>query len=429
MALPVRYKLVGMLASGSMINYADRINISVAAPVMMPTLGWDEGRFGLVFSAFLAGYTLLQFPGGIIADRWEPRKVIALACVGFSIFTALTPLGGLAFGLMLAIRFLVGMFESVSFPAYAALNSRWIPRHEYSRAQTISVAGSYLGQVVSYPLTTWIVMTFTWPIAFYFNAAIGGIWLIAWLAFSTNTPAEHPKISPTELRIIQDNLAPRADSTSSPWAVVKEPQVLWLALSYLCLIYGLWMIVLWLPTYMVKVRGFSMQQMGWIGMFPTFASFLGLTGGGVLSDMLLRRGFSPRFARAQGPALCIAFAVPFLVAAVLVPWGGVSVACFTTYLFFMNIAGGGYWAMPLELSPKRVGAISGVMNGAGNGAGVFGPMTAGFLVSTTGNWALPFFVAAGFAVISFLVFYFLVQPKPIEEKIQPPQAVAQKMRA
>ncbi len=69
------------------------------------------------------------------------------------------------------------------------------------------------------------------------------------LAFSTNTPAEHPKISPTELRTIQDNLAPRADSTSSPWAVVKEPQVLWLALSYLCLIYGLWMIVLWLPTY------------------------------------------------------------------------------------------------------------------------------------------------------------------------------------
>jgi nitrate/nitrite transporter NarK len=264
--------------------------------------------------------------------------------------------------------------------------------------------------------------------AFYVNALIGGLWLVAWLAFATNTPAAHPKISAAELREIEGHLPPRSSSPAAPWAVLKEPQVLLLALSYLCLVYGLWMIVLWLPTYMVKARGFSMQQMGWIGMIPTFTSFLGLTSGGVLSDMLLRRGFSPRFARAQGPSLCIAAGVPFLVAAVLVPWGSVSVACFAIYLFLLNVAGGGYWAMPLELSPQRVGAIAGVMNCAGNGAGVFGPMTAGFLVSVTGNWALPFLVAAGFAVVSFLVFYFLVFPEPIQEKIQPPETAAREAR-
>src|SRR5262249_2307045 len=152
-------------------------------PIMMPALGWDEGRFGLVFSAFLAGYTLLQFPGGVIADRWSPCRVLALACVGFSVFTALTPFGQLAFGLMLAIRFCVGMFESVTFPAYASLNARWIPRHEYSRAQTLSLSGAYLGQVLSYPLTTWLVLTFSWPMTFYFNAAVGVLWLLVWLAF------------------------------------------------------------------------------------------------------------------------------------------------------------------------------------------------------------------------------------------------------
>ena len=122
MALPVRYKLVGLLTIGSMVNYADRVNISVAAPVMMVALGWDEARFGLIFSVFLVGYTLLQCPGGVIADRWNTCKVLAIACIGFSIFTALTPLGGLAFGLMLAIRFCVGLFESVSFPSYASHN-------------------------------------------------------------------------------------------------------------------------------------------------------------------------------------------------------------------------------------------------------------------------------------------------------------------
>jgi len=425
MAWPVRYKLVGLLATGSMINYADRVNISVAAPVMMLALGWDEGQFGLIFSAFLAGYTLLQFPGGIIADRWNACKVLAFACVGFSIFTALTPLGSLAFGLMLAIRFGVGMFESVSFPAYASLNSRWIPRHEYSRAQTLSLSGSYLGQALSYPVTTWLVLAFSWPMAFYFNAFVGLIWLVAWLAFATNAPAEHPKISAAELREIEANRAPRPKVAVSPWAVLKEPQVLLLSLSYLCLVYGLWMIVLWLPTYMVKARGFSMQAMGWIGMIPTFASFAGLTCGGVLSDVLLRRGFSTRFARAQGPSLCIALGVPFLVAAVLVPWGGLSVACFAAYLFLMNVAGGGYWAIPLELNPQLVGAISGVMNCSGNFAGIFGPMTAGFLITATGSWSLPFLVVAGFAVVSFLVFYFLVIPEPIEGKVRLPEVVAQ----
>ena len=95
MALPVRYRLVGLLAAGSTINYADRVNISVAAPVMMAALGWDEARFGVIFSVFLIGYTLLQVPGGVIADRYNTCKALAIACIGFSVFTALTPLGAL----------------------------------------------------------------------------------------------------------------------------------------------------------------------------------------------------------------------------------------------------------------------------------------------------------------------------------------------
>ena len=155
--------------------------------------------------------------------------MLIVACIGFSIFTALTPFGGLAFGVMLAIRFLVGAFESVSFPAYASLNSRWIPRHEYSRAQTLSVSGAYLGQVVSYPLTTWLVLSFSWPMAFYFNAAVGIVWLIAWSLFATNTPAEHPKMTQAERQEIEANMAPRSRETVSPWALLKEPHVLFLS--------------------------------------------------------------------------------------------------------------------------------------------------------------------------------------------------------
>lgn len=427
MAWPVRHKLVGLLAVGSAINYADRVNISVAAPTMMAELGWHEARFGVIFSAFLLGYGFLQIPGGLFADRWGAKFVIAGACVGFSLFTALTPLGGTAFGLMLALRFCVGLFESVTFPAYASLNSRWIPRAEFSRAQTRSLSGVYIGQTLSYPITTWLVMTFSWPVTFYFNAALGALWLIVWLAYAANTPAEHPKMTAEELHHIEAGLSPRSDTPTSFWSILKEPPVLFLSLAYLCLVYGLWMIVFWMPTYMVKGRGFSMQAMGWVGMIPTFASFAGLMSGGVLSDALLRSGFSSRFARAQGPALCIAAAVPFLIAAALVPWAGVSIACLTLYLFLANAAGGGFWSIPRELSPNQVGVISGVMNCAGNFAGILGPLSAGFLVSSSdGNWALPLLAASGVALLAFLVLYFLVIPDPLQEDVPVPHVAPQR---
>ena len=413
MSWPVRYRLVSLLTVGSMINFIDRVNISVAAPVIMPALGYDEAQFGLIFSAFLAGYTLFQFPGGAIADRWSAKKVVALSCLGFSLFTALTPLGGLAFLLMLAIRFLVGIFESVSFPAYAAINARWIPRREYSRAQTISLSGSYLGQVIAYPLTTWLVLHFSWRWSFYFNALLGLLWVVAWYHFATDQPNQHPRISKSELADIEENRAARSSEPVSPWVALKSPQVLFLSASYLFLLYGVWMLILWLPTYLVKGRGFSVQQMGWIGMIPTLMSFAGLVSGGMLSDFLLRRGFSTRFSRAQGPALCIILGVPFLVTAVLVPSAVVSVACFAIYLFAITLSTGGFWAVPLELNPKLVGAISGVMTCAGNLGGVFGPLSAGYLYRSYGSWALPFLVAAGFATVAFLILFFLVVPEPL----------------
>jgi MFS family permease len=144
--------MIGLLFCGTVVNYIDRVNISVAAPVIMKETGWDKGQFGLVFSAFLIGYALLQIPGGMIADRWGGRKVLALAFCGFSLFTALTPLGQSAFMLLLLMRFFVGAFESVTIPALTSLNSRWIPRTEFGRAQTLSLSGITVGQMIAYPL-------------------------------------------------------------------------------------------------------------------------------------------------------------------------------------------------------------------------------------------------------------------------------------
>ncbi len=413
--LPIRYRIIGLITLGTMINYVDRINISVAAADIMNDTGWDEGRFGWVFSVFLIGYALFQYPGGALADRWSARKVVGLSCVGFSLFTALTPLGQGALFLLLALRFLVGACESMSFPSFASLNSRWIPRSEFARAQAMLLAGIYLGQIAAYPSTAWIVEHYSWPAVFYVNAAIGLLWVSGWLWYARDRPRDHPSITPAEVAKIDAETAPRSSARSaSLGAILRSPPILYLCLSYMLYGFVAWLFIFWFPTYLVKARGLSTMQMGVVGMLPIGAGFVGVMVGGWYSDLLVKRGVSPRAARVRLPGLLVVLSSPFLVAGVTVESVPLCIASFGLFYFAFSSALAGYWALPLELSPSFVGSIVGVMNTSGNMAGLFGPITAGYLVAGSGNWALPFYLAAFLAVICGGIYALLVAADPIE---------------
>lgn len=412
--MPVRYKVVGLLFLSTIINYADRVNISVAGMDIMRETGWDKAQFGVVLSAFLLGYALFQFPGGVIADRWSARKVLALSCLGFSLFTALTPIGGMGLAVMLLLRFLVGACESISIPALASFNSHWVPRHEYARAQTVSISGTSIGQMLAYPTTTWIIELFSWPVVFFFNAAVGFLWMAVWLWYTTDTPREHPQIDTEELQYIENHLLPRAtQSHLSFWSILAAPSVLALCSTYMLYAFIAWIFILWFPTYLIEVRGFSRLVMGGVGMLPTFGGFLGMIAGGAISDWLLRNGYGARVARARFPGLCVGLAMPLLLAAVLVPSAALSVALFVLFYFTFSLAVSGYWTIPLELAPRAVGAVGGVMNTTGNFAGFFGPMIAGYITMQTGSWISLFYLAAVLGAISSMIFMFLVRVEPI----------------
>jgi ACS family glucarate transporter-like MFS transporter len=417
--IPIRYRIVGLITLGTMLNYVDRINISVAATEIMRDTGWDEARFGWVFSTFLIGYALFQSPGGALADRWSARKVIGLSCIGFSIFTALTPLGQSAFFLLLVLRFMVGACESLSFPSFASLNSRWIPRSEFARAQAMLLSGVFLGQIVAYPSTAWLVENFSWQVVFYVNAAVGVIWVSAWLWYARDQPRQHPSISEAEIsRIESDVVAKDPDASVSLLAILRCRPVIVLCLSYMLYGFIAWLFVFWFPTYLVKERGLTTMQMGLVGMLPIGAGFLGIQAGGWFSDLLLRRGATPRTARARVPGLSVMVSAPFLVAGVSVESIALCIVCFGLFYFAFSASLAGYWALPLELNPKFVGSIIGVMNTSGNLAGLFGPITAGYLVASAGRWELPFYLAAFLTVISGGIYTLFVKADPIDIETQ-----------
>jgi ACS family glucarate transporter-like MFS transporter len=401
---PPRYTILLLLFLLSLVNYIDRVNISITAPVMMPELGWDTGLFGVVFSAFVCGYAIFMIPGGLLADTRSPKMLLTLACFGWSLFTLLTPLGQYAFVLMLTLRFLVGAFEAVSLPAATVINSRWVPKHELGLAQMISLSGIYAGQLIAYPISTWIIAHFTWKGVFYFNAIAGFLWIAVWLAFGSDRPPSSETQRP----------ATRVEKPKAPvGALLSAPAVLALALAYFFWAYGLSMVVAWLPTYLVKARGYTIQQMGIVGMLPVAGGLIGVLGGGVLSDYLIRRGVRLAVARKGIPATAIAISAPFLAIATAIESPLMAVVAFAVFMLLTTLGLVAFWSIPVEMNARFAGSIASIMNFGGNFGGFFSPMVAGFLVERTGDWSVPFYTAAGGCLVGAVVLGLMVPVRAI----------------
>ncbi|HEV8292920.1 MAG TPA: MFS transporter, partial [Tepidisphaeraceae bacterium] len=360
---------------------------------------------------------------GAIADRWSAKKVLMLAACGFSLFTLLTPLGAHTFFLLLTLRFLVGAFESMTFPAVMSINSRWIPRPEFGRAHTFSISGVTVGQVVAYPLTTWIISRGSWQTVFYINATFGLLWAVIWWWYAADTPAAHPAISREERDYIEAHLPPRSATQLPLRVILTEFPLLVVAFAYMCFAYIGWLFLFWFPTYLVEARGFSMGAMGIAGIFLHGGGFIGLVGGGALGDWLLRRGWSPQFVRARLGGIGLTLSLPFLLGAALVPS---PLLCVTFqvifYLLFVS-ALAGFSTVAIEFNQQLAGAIFGLINTLGTFAGFFGPLTAGYMLAGSGgNWLLPFFVSAAVGVVCATIL-FLVPVRPITLEALAPAAV------
>jgi len=404
---PPRYTILLLLFLLSLVNYIDRVNISLTAPVMMPELGWDTAWFGVVFSAFTCGYAIFMIPSGLLADTRSPKMLLAAACFGWSFFTLLTPLGQHTFLLMLGFRFLVGMFEAVSLPAATVINSRWVSKHELGIAQMISLSGIYAGQLIAYPIATWIITHFSWQDVFYFNAAVGFLWIAIWLWYGADTP---PGSVPAPAATVS---SPTQKAKIPLGALLANPAVLALAVAYFFWAYGLAMVVAWLPTYLVQGRGFTLQQMGWVGMLPVAGGLVGVLGGGALSDWLIKRGVSLMWARKGIPALMIACSAPFLALAAVIPSPLHAVFAFAMFQLLTTLGLVAFWSIPVEMNARLAGSIASIMNFGGNFGGFFSPMVAGYLVKQTGDWALPFYTAAVGCLVGAVVLAALVPVQPV----------------
>ena len=338
-----------------------------------------------------------------MGDRWGPRRVLTFAVIWWSLATFITPFARTV-PLMLAARIGLGVGEGVTPPALHSMTARWIPAHERSRVIAFDATGVYLGLMIAFPVSTWLVANLGWPWVFYTFGLLGLIWAVLWYFLVTSRPEEHPTISAAELAYIQQD-RPQADLVETvPWRLFFSSSAFWaLLVGQFCTLWTWYMFLTWMPIYLVSVRGFSLEEMGVYAMLPYFAMMITANGSGWAADRLIRQGVSPTLVRKGFQSVCFfgSAACLLLLSATTLQW--MALVYITLGLGSTAVSAAGFLVNHLDIGPRYAGVLMGIANTVGTIPGILAPAITGFIIQFTGSWDLVFYLAAGISGFGALV--------------------------
>lgn len=407
-----RWVILTLLLAISVITYIDRVNISVTARQMMPALGLTDLQMGEVFSAFVLGYALCQIPGGWLGDRWGPRKVLTLAVIWWSLFTALTavaatlPTAGLlgVLGSLMLVRFLIGAGEAAALPNFNRAIANWLPPSERGLGIGITIGGLGLGSALTPPLTAWLMVNLGWQAPFYAASLLGLLIAGIWYWYSTDRPAQHPSVNNAEAALIE---GPRTTDQPSftqavPWRLfARTPTVWWLVLSYGCLGYVAYIYLSWFYLYLVNVRGFGLLRGALFAASPFVAVTVFCPLGGWATDRLVARlGINRGRAYIGASGMLLAGLSILLGAFVESPFLALGLLSLGAGWLYFTV--GAYWSSTVDLSKPHAGTLSGIMNTGANIGGTLSPTVTPWLADQIG-WAAALGVAAALALLGGLL--------------------------
>lgn len=392
---------LSLLTLLGIITFLDRINISVAGPAIIDDLALSETQFGWVLSAFILSYSLFQIPLGAWGDKKGQRLVLMIIVLWWSAFTGFTGMAGGFISLMI-IRFMFGVGEAGAYPNMTGVIGKWFPKSERGRAQGFIWGASRFGGALTPILVVPVIAWAGWRMAFALLAGLGIIWCVVWLLWYRDNPAKVRGIKQAELaEIATEEIKPRE---KIPWKAILGKKQFWLILAmYWFYVWGSWFFFSWFPTFLVKGRGFTDNEMKWAVALPFLLGVGGNIAGGYLTDHFSKKYGLKAGRRITGvTGLVLAAALMFLAA--FIP-GKLAVFVFLSLCFgIMDLMLPSAWAICLDVGKKYAGAISGAMNTSGNLGGFVCATVFGYLVSATGNYNFPLYVISGMLIIAAILF-------------------------
>lgn len=409
----IRWLMVILAFVVAAVSYLDRSNISIAAPVLKTDLSLSDRQLGLVFSAFVFGYALTQPIAGRLADRFGPFMVIAIGITWWSILTAATALipstfAG-AFVTLLIVRCILGIGESVIFPASNRLVASWVPSSERGLANGLIFAGVGVGAGIAPPLITTIMISHDWRAAFFASAAIGIVALLLWVFLVRDRPENHPMIHQPELDHINADKAVAAEAgvvVAMPWrAIILNKQVALLTLAYFCFGYVAYIFFTWFFTYLSSVRGLDLKSSGLYGILPFIAMAIASPLSGYVSDKLSLR-YGRRIGRCGPAALGMALAAIFVALATQVADARLAAAVLALGSGGLYLSQSAFWTLSADIGRESAGSVSGLMNMGNQIGGVCVAAITPILAEMFG-WSGSFLFAAAAALIGAITWLFI----------------------
>lgn len=392
----LRWIIIGMICTLTVINYIDRMTLSVLAPTIMEEFGMTNVAYSRVVTAFLVAYTISQTLSGRLLDKIGTRRSFFVFVGLWTIASMLHATAGTVFALA-GFRFLLGLGEAGGWPGAAKAVAEWFPVKERAFAMAIFNSGASIGAVVAPPVIVWVALTFGWRYAFFIGATLATLVMVAWF-FLYRIPAEHPRLSESErAHILSDQGDPAgATTTRRPWLSLFRHRQVWALIGARFLTDPIWwFLISWLPNYLKNERGFSLALIGLFAWIPfLFADLGNLTGGGA-SSLLIKRGWTVDRAR-KTVMVTSAMLVPVGVFSVIyatsdaIAIAAVSVIAFAFQSWIVNVL-----TLPSDCFPKAdVGSVAGIGGTAAGIASIMFTLLVGYLVD---NFSYtPVYVIVGF---------------------------------
>jgi len=395
----LRWWIVGLVFLATLINYIDRLTISVLAPVITKDLGLTNTQFGGIVTWFLLAYTISQGLSGKLYDRIGTRLGFV---VSISIWSIAAILHAFARGLgtLSLFRFILGFGEAGNWPGAAKTVAEWFPATQRALGMAIFNSGAAIGSIVAPPLIVWLQLQYGWQTTFIVTGVLGFLWLALWLFFY-ESPGKHRWITKDELEFIQgkqetaDEHSQSLIAPTSPrWRDLLRYRQVWaIVLSRFLTDPVWWLYITWLPKYLSDARGFTLTKIGLFAWVPYVAADAGSLSGGWLSGHLMKRGWNVDSARKTVIAIAALLMPAGILAAFvsdpLVALGLIGVVLFGFQVWINNVQ-----TLPSDFFSDR--AVASVAGLGGTGAGI-GSM---IFILTTG-WVVdhfsyvPVIVAAG----------------------------------
>jgi MFS family permease len=408
-----RHVVTAFAVALAVITYVDRVGISVAVPLIRQDLALTSIQMGWALSAFGWAYAVFEIPGGWLGDRIGPRRVLMRIVLWWSFFTAATGWAWSATSLI-AIRGLFGAGEAGAFPNLTRVYTTWLPKHERERAQAILWMATRLSGAFTPLLVAILIEAITWRRTFELFGVIGAVWAILFYRWFRDSPSQHPAVNQAELALLPPESETAVAHSGVPWGrIFSNPHVWLLSLQYMCLAYGWWFYINWLPTYLRDARGTTLKMGALLSGLPLL---LGAAG------CLVSAFLAPRLASATGSvsmARRILAVGGFIGASVcIVLFTGVQDPVKAMFVlgmagFFNDFAMPVAWASTMDVGGRYSGTVSGAMNMMGSIAGASSTIVVGYLLAwTSGNWNLTFYISAAIYLVGAVCWLFLDSHSP-----------------